>query len=242
MKFGIVGGIGPASTLLYYDQIINRVYSSTGDYPELVIDSIDMNRMLASFERGDDDAICDQLVGSIFNLRMAGADFAAISANTPHILFERINDRSPLPLLSIVEATVDQIAEARYRKVLVLGTGFMMKSRLYDLALECRGVATAPLSEEQADMLHPLFVPNLENGIVVPEDKARVIAFCEEIIVRESVDAVVLGCTEIPLMIREGDLSVPTVDTTGIHIRAIADILITDAVIAGSTLGPKEDR
>lgn len=228
MKFGIVGGIGPASTVTYYEGIVSKYLEATGTYPRLIIESVDMNAMMECFERGDDNGVVDMITDALFALERAGASCAAVAANTPHIFFEKFRKRSPLPLISIVNETCEHIAQAGYRNVLTLGTAFTMKSRLYEKALAARGIGTCPLSEADQSRLYGLFFPNLENGLVIPEDKAAVIELTERHIAANAVDAVILGCTEIPLMIRPFDLSVPSVDTTEIHVQSIVDRMIRD--------------
>ncbi|MBN1776204.1 MAG: amino acid racemase [Clostridiales bacterium] len=223
MKFGIVGGLGPASTVNYYEGIVRSYLESTGTYPRFIIESIDMNEMMGCFERSDDNGVIDLMVNAICDLERAGATHAAIACNTVHIFFEQIRKRSPLPLISIVEVTCDQIEQAGYRNVLTLGTELTLNSRLYENALSERGIGTRPLSQEDSDRSFALFFPNLENGLIIPEDKAAFIELTERHITKHSVDAVILGCTEIPLMIRPGDLSVPTIDTAEMHIQSITD-------------------
>ncbi len=228
MKFGIVGGIGPASTVNYYEGIVKRYHEATGAYPHLLIESINMSEMMECFERSDEDGVIDLMVNALYDLERAGAAHAAIACNTVHIFFGKISKRSPLPLISIVEVTCNHIEQAGYRNILTLGTASTINSRLYDKALAERGIGSRPLSEEDAKRSYGLFFPNLENGIVIPGDKAAVIELTERHIAANAVDAVILGCTEIPLMIRPGDLSVPGVDTAEVHLRSIAEHMIRD--------------
>jgi len=111
---------------------------------------------------------------------------------------------------------------------LVLGTGFTMRSGMYEAALKRRGIRATVPGEADIDRLHTIIFPNLENGIVIPEDKEKMIGIAERYIAEEKTDAVILGCTEIPLMIQEHDLSVPIVNTTEIHIAAIAAYMMKD--------------
>ena len=227
-KFGIVGGIGPASTLDYYSGLISRFRSRFEAYPEIAIESIDMTRMLGSFQKADYDAVCDQIVGALVNLKNAGAECAAIASNTPHILFDRILEKSPLPLISIVDSACDYIEARGYRNVLILGTGFTMRSGMYEAALKRRGIRAMAPVEADIDSLHAIIFPNLENGLVIPEDKEKMIGIAERYIAEGKIDAVILGCTEIPLMIKENDLSIPIVNATEIHIDAIAAYMMKD--------------
>lgn len=227
MKFGIIGGIGPASTVDYYKGIIEKSLEVGKIYPELVIDSIDMNRMCDCFENNDYNNALSMLTSSIYNLKNAGAEYVAIASNTPHIIFDEIKRHSPLPLISIVEETCKYIVAHEYKKVLVLGTGFTMKSELYTKSLIKYGIEVITPRPEDIEKLHSIIFPNLENGIIINEDKAKMIAISESYIKEFNVDAVILGCTEIPLMIKEGDISVPIINTTQIHIDAISNVQLS---------------
>ena len=228
MKFGIIGGIGPASTVDYYNGIIEKYIEAKGTYPELVIDSIDMNKMCDYFENKDYSNALSMLVSAVYNLKNAGAEYAAIASNTPHIIFDEINRCSPLPIISIVEETCKYIAANGFKKVLVLGTGFTMKSELYNKSLTKYGIEANTPRLNDIEKLHSIIFPNLENGIVINEDKAKMISISESYIKEFNADAVILGCTEIPIMIKEGDMSVPIINTTQIHIDAISNLLINN--------------
>lgn len=229
MKFGIVGGIGPASTLDYYDGLTKMHFDATGRCAPLVIDSMDMYAMTDLFSKGDNEGVVSLLLSSVENLKSAGATVAAMASNTPHIVFDALVERSPLPLISIVDETCKYIAKSGYKRALILGTAFTMKSGLYSTALESYGISAITPSEEDIALIHSFIFPKLENGIVDPDDKAKMIAAAERYISEQRADCVVLGCTEIPLMIKEGDLTVPTVNTAAVHIDAIAEFMIKNS-------------
>lgn len=226
MYFGIVGGLGPASTVDYYNGIISQYLAACGGYPRLIIDSVDMNAMMDCFAAKDLDGVSDIIVQSLERLKNAGAEYAAIASNTPHIVIEEIMKRSPLPVISIVEETCKHLAENNCRNVLIFGTAFTMRSEMYENELAAYGINAVTPWEKDIDALHSFIFPNLENGIVIPEDKRKMIAIAERYIEQYDIDCVILGCTEIPLMIKEHDLSVPVANTTQIHIDAIAKMMI----------------
>ena len=223
MKFGIVGGIGPASTIEYYNGIVAKYLSETGNYPSIVIDSIDMSQMIEYFSRSDYKNICFMITNSLKNLKNAGAECAVISSNTPHIIFDMIKENSPLPVISIVDVTCMYIKNMKFKNALILGTAFTMKSKMYEKALSYHGISSVTPSAYDIQKLHEIIYPNLENGIVVDNDKLKMIEISEHYISTYNTDTVILGCTEIPLMIKENDLSVPVIDTTQIHINAVID-------------------
>ncbi len=222
-KIGLVGGIGPASTVNYYLGLIAKAKEEFGDnaYPEIVIDSIDMEYATQCFIKQEDDKAVEYIVQSILNLKAAGAQLAAITANTEHILWDKMKEHFAIPVISIVDAAVEKIKSCQYKKVFVLGTVFTMQSGLYEKALQAHGIVPVLPSEKEKEEIGKLIYPNLENGIVIPKDRERMIKITEKYIEKFQADAVLLGCTEIVLAIKEGDLSVPVLDTTAIHIDAI---------------------
>lgn len=224
-KAGIVGGLGPASTIDYYREIIENFRKAHGQdvYPELVIDSVNMHELVSAVEVGDYNTVAEMLIKSVGNLQRAGADFAAISANTPHIAWDKIIDRVDIPLLSIIEATCDFVVKKKYKNVVVFGTKFTMRNGLYSNALKERGINAITPDDADIEQLGDIIYPNLENGIVIPKDKKTMIAIAEKYIHEYHADALLLGCTEIPLMIKEGDVTVPVIDTVKIHVSAIGE-------------------
>lgn len=230
-KAGIVGGLGPASTVDYYMGIISRYSAKSGSdvYPEIVIDSVNMGKLLGLMAEGDFKKASEIIRLSVLNLKNAGADFAAVASNTPHLMWDRFGIDSPIPVISIVKATCDYILSKRYNKVVVFATEYTMKSGLYSDALSKIGVT--PITPDKTDMkeIGDIIYPNLENGIVIEKYKKRMVEIAERYIGNHTADALLLGCTEIPLMIKEGDVSVPTINTTQIHIDAIMKLLLEQA-------------
>ena len=226
-KAGLIGGIGPASTLDYYTGIIDGYRQKTGgaDYPEIVIYSIDMNEMMSYIENDRWDRVINQLSKAAASLAAAGADFIAIASNTPHIVFDEVQEQSPLPLISIVEETCRFAKAAGYQRVLTIGTRFTMKSGLYTDPLKKHNISALLPSDEEQEKIHALFFPNLENGIVIAEDKEKMIKTVDRIIKAQNTDSVILGCTELPLMIKQGDLAAPVINATQIHIESIVDYM-----------------
>lgn len=222
-KIGLVGGIGPASTVEYYLRLVELCKSERGFYPEIIIDSVDMELHTALFDKEDYEKIGDLLVESLKRLKAGGAEVAAITAGTEHIVWDKIKERLPIKTVSIVEAAVDEIKAKDFQKVLIFATVWTIKSGLYENAFKNAGIT--PIVPTQADsvFLGNLIYPNLENGIVIREGKEKMIELAEKYIAQYKADALLLGCTEIPLMIKENDVSVPIIDTAKVHIRRILD-------------------
>lgn len=224
-KIGLVGGIGPASTLDYYLGLIERCRAEFGEnvYPEIVIDSVSLTTATDFFAQNDFDGNAQLMLKSLADLKAAGAEIAAITANTEHIVWDKIKDFFEIPVVSIVEATAAEILRKGYKRVLILGTIFTMKSGLYEKPLAERGITPIIPKDEDKEKIANLFFPNLENGIVIAEDKSKMLEIVGKIARENSADAVLLGCTELPLMIKDGDLALPLLNTTQIHINAIFD-------------------
>ena len=225
-SLGIIGGLGPASTLDYYKNIIEKYREITGEYPHILINSVNMDEILNLMELEEYGLLADKLLESIISLKKAGATIGAISSNTPHIIFNQINDKSPIQLISIVESTVEEAINKGYKKVLLTGTIFTMDNDFYKKEFEKRNIQCIIPNDNEKEIIHNIIFPNLENGIVMDEDKIKFIKIVEKIISSEKIDGVVLGCTELPLMIKNGDLSVPILNTTEIHINKIVELII----------------
>ncbi|MCL1805967.1 MAG: amino acid racemase, partial [Clostridiales bacterium] len=180
-----------------------------------------MTEMLSYIEREDWNSLTEMLVGAISNLKAAGAQFAAIASNTPHIVFDRIERLSPLPLVSIVDETIAYAQAKGVKKAVVIGTRFTMRSGLYAKAFSKINIATVTPSEDEQEEIHGIIFPKLEDGIVDFDDKSRLIALANRLISGHNADALVLGCTELPLMIKENDMDALILNTTQIHIDAI---------------------
>lgn len=224
-KIGLVGGLGPASTVDYYLGLVNKTRNEFGEdvYPKIVIDSVNMSEHINALSGGDYEKVCELLIKSLSNLKAAGAEVAAITANTEHIVWDMAKSHFPLPVISIIDATVNEIVRCGYKRVLVFGTAFTLKSGLYEKTLNANGITAIIPTENDIITIGKLIYPNLENGIVIPEDRQKMIELAEKYIKEQNADAMLLGCTEIPLAIKPGDVSVPTLNTTEIHIDAIYD-------------------
>ena len=218
---GLIGGIGPASTLDYYKDIIEGYRKGGGiGYPEIILYSVNMDEMLSFVATGNLDGLTDFLIRNLQKLKKAGADFAAIASNTPHIVRESLKAISPLPLIDIVDETCVYALKKGVKKALILGTAFTMASGLYSIALQACGIETILPDQEGQKTVHNIIFPNLEDGIVLPEDKAKLLMLLAPLIRDNGVDAVILGCTELPLIIKSEDLDLVIINTAKVHIRA----------------------
>ncbi len=227
---GIIGGIGPESTIEYYRQIIAAYRECQKDpgYPSIIINSVDVSRLLAWMEANESDAVTDYLSSEIEKLARAGADFGAVAANTPHIVFDGLRRRSTIPLLSIVEATCDEARAQGLKRVALFGTRFTMQGRFYPEVFSKAGIAiVAPSDDEQAH-IHAKYTKELLNNIFLPETRDRLNAIVDRMTASENIEAVILGGTELPLLLRDPQHNgIPFLDTTAIHVNRIVAELVS---------------
>ncbi len=188
---GIIGGIGPHSTVEYYRLIIStyREQKQDGRYPSLIINSIDLKKMLDLIEANELKELTEYLVREVQKLARAGADFGLLAASTPHVVFDDIQRQSPIPLVSIVQATCDTAKGLGLKKLGLFGTRFTMRGRFYSDFFSKEGITVvAPNHQEQA-YIHDSYMSELVNGIFLPETRERLLAIAESMKERESISS-----------------------------------------------------
>ena len=221
---GIIGGIGPESTIEYYRLIIAayRERKQEGSYPAILINSIDLKKMLDLIGSNALAEVTEYLAAEVQKLARAGADFGALAAHTPHIVYDEIRRRSPIPLISIVEAACEAAQALGLKRVGLFGTRFTMQGRFYPDVFSRVGIAlVVPGPEEQA-YIHDKYMSELVNGLIRSETRERLLAIVERLKERQGVQGLILGGTELPLILRDTpDMGIPFLDTTRIHVERI---------------------
>jgi aspartate racemase len=225
---GLVGGTGPESTIEYYKQIIARWRErvTDGSYPALVITSINLEAMVPLVRAGELGKLADLLIVELERLHAAGASFAALTANTPHLVFDDLRLRAPLPLISIIEVTRDEVVRRGFRRPLLLGTKFTMTGRFYPRVFERSGVELVVPDEAAQAYVHEKYISELIPGVFLDATRDGLTGIVRKMIAEHGIDAVILGGTELPLILT-GDAidGVPLVDTTAVHVREIVSEL-----------------
>ena len=223
---GLVGGLGPESTIDYYRRIIDgwrRHDPSTT--PAIVIDSLDPNRALY-LAQTDVDAMFDYILASVRRLVAAGVDFIAITANTPHLVYDELAAVSSRPMISIVEVCAEEARRRNLRRPLLLGTKFTMRAPFYLAVCARFGIQVVVPDEADLNWAHERYVEELLKGDFRDETRRSFVALIDRLRESEGVDGVILGGTELPLLLRAPTVAgLPLLDTTELHVNAIVERL-----------------
>ena len=226
---GLVGGLGPESTIDYYRRILEtwaRADPSTS--PSIVIDSLDVQRGLRLVEH-DRPALTEYLLGSLRRLAGAGVDFVAITANTAHIVFDELAARSPVPLLSIVAACVEEAERRGLRRLALLGTRFTMEAPFYPAVFARHDIAVVAPSATDRAWVHDRYIGQLLKGDFRDETREEIVGLVSRLRDEHRIDGVILGGTELPLLLGAPVVAgVPVLDTTALHVAAIVERLRHD--------------
>lgn len=227
-KLGLVGGTGPESTIPYYHGIVYGVQQRVGRklFPKLTIESVDVYEAFAMCERQAKEEYIAYFVEAITNLQRAGADFAAISANTPHMYFDEIQALAPLPLISIVTAARAEACKRGYKRLGLLGTAYTMQADFYQRAFAESGIELLLPTEAEIDYIGGVISSELELGIKNPATLAQLQQILKRQQREQGIEAVVLGCTELPLLLNDAATPVPCLDTMQIHIQELVDVIL----------------
>ena len=213
---GIVGGIGPESTIDYY-----RIFIAAG-HTQIIINSVAVQQLLGMMMKGDTTGVADYLSRAVEQLAEAGADVAIIAANTPHVAFDEVQSRSRIPMVSIVEAVAEHVAAAGMTKVGLLGTRFTMSGRFYPDVFARRGLSVVPPATADLDYVHASYIGEFLQNQFLPETRDGVLQVIERMQQDLGVQAVILGGTELPILLRsDAHHGMPLFDTTKIHAEAV---------------------
>jgi aspartate racemase len=219
---GIVGGLGPESTIDYYRRILEEWKQEfPSSSPSIIIDSLDVDRGLRLVEH-DRPALIEYLAASLGRLAAAGADFAAMAANTPHVVFDELIARSPIPMVSIVEACAEEAARRGLRRLALLGTRFTMEGAFYPAVFARRGIAIVAPNDDERRWIHERYVGQLLKGEFRDETRDGVISVVRRLRQEQNIDGAILGGTELTLLLSAPVVAdLPALDTTALHVAAI---------------------
>lgn len=226
---GIIGGIGPEATVDYYRLFVSifREHRPDGGYPPLLINSIDLARALKLVSSGDLEGLAAYMLEEIHRLARAGATHGLLASNTPHIVFDEIESASPIPLISIVETACRAAAERKLKRVGLFGTRFTMQGGFYQKVFAREQIEVAIPESGDQTFIHDTYLNELVNGVVRADTRERYIAIARRMKAEQGIEALILGGTELPLLLRGAiDIGVTLLDTAHLHVeRAVSELL-----------------
>ncbi|MBS7232967.1 aspartate/glutamate racemase family protein [Flavobacterium psychroterrae] len=226
---GLIGGISWVSTGDYYKLINQGINEKLGglNFSECLIYSFNYADIKRNNENNDWDSTFNMLLKGCQFLKQGGAEAIVLCANTMHFIADRLEEAIELPIIHIATATAIEIEKQGLKKVGLLGTKFTMELDFFKDKLISKGIeAIIPTSEADKDFIHTTIFEELGKGIVTDETKQRYLAIANQLI-KEGAEGIILGCTEIPLVIKPEDLLVPVFDTTLIHSNAAIDFQLS---------------
>jgi len=226
----MIGGLGPESTVDYYRSIIARYRARKpdGGYPHLIINSLDVEKGIALLDAGRVGDLADYLATAVESLMRAGADLGFIAANTPHLVFDEVQSRSAIPLLSIVRATSNHAKALGLKNVGLFGTGFTMRASFYSEEFQRAGITLVRPKELEREFIHRMYIDELLNNRFLPETRTQILSIAQRMKNEDGIEAVVLAGTELPLLLRDsGTPGIEFLDTTVIHVEAIVKELLS---------------
>ena len=227
---GIIGGLGPESTVDYYKEIIaafNAKYVEMA-YPEIIIYSANLNELMKFVETKNWPRLSEWLLKKISSIHRAGAEFAVIASNTPHIVFDEIKSKSPISLLSIIEETCNKAQEMDLKNIGLMGTKLTMEADFYKKPFISKGISVAVPSEEEQQLIHHKLFSEIELGIFKDSTREELLAIAKRMVDEERIDSLILGCTELPLILTESKYGIPFLNTSAIHCESIIKHCLQD--------------
>ncbi len=217
-RIGILGGMSPESTTEYYEYITRAYTERFGDYgyPEIIIYSVSFQPYVDWPNDGRWDLVAQGLSEAAQKLEAAGADFIIIATNTMHLVFDQVQAGVSVPMLSLLDAVGEAILARGMSAVGLLGTKFTMEKTFYQDALAQKGITVLTPDAGDREYVNGVIYDELVAGQIRDESRAGFVAIIERL-AKRGAEGVILGCTEIPLLVSEADAGISLFDTTTIH-------------------------
>lgn len=225
-KIGLLGGMSWESSVIYYEILNRKVREKLGGFhsANCVLESVDFAEIEKYQKLNDWNKLNKLMAKSAKNLENAGAQLIILCTNTMHLCTESIKNEISVPFLHIAEATGNNIKKKKIEKVLLLGTKFTMEKDFYKQVLKEKfNVETIIPNESDREIVHQIIYGELVHGIITDKSKAQYQKIIEKSI-NNGAKGVILGCTEIPLLIKQNDCSIPIFDTTTIHAEQAVEL------------------
>lgn len=214
---GLVGGLGPAATVHYYNAIL-AAFAARGATPRLVMSHAEADLVRDRVATGDVDALADYLAGHIGTLARAGADFVAIPAIAPHICAPVLRPLIPIPLIDPIDAMAAELRRRGLSRIGMLGSRWALETRFFGRLPE---VKIVPPNGEETAIVHDIYMAIVASGRVSPEDVERLRTLARTCIARDGLQAVALAGTDLAVAFDEATAGFPAVDGARVHIEAL---------------------
>ena len=227
-KIGLVGGTGPESTLMYYKELNTRIDQLTGGkaMPDLAIESVDFRKAWAYVSNGEKDNLADYLSEKVSCLKSTGCEVISLTAGTMHLVINEIEKKTGVSLVSIPKAVADEASSKGYTKVGLLGTIFTMEQDYMKKDLIDAGIEVCIPEKEDRELVAKRIFEELELGIVKEETLKEFQDLISKMKDEQGIQAVILGCTELPLLLNEKNSPLPILDSVEIHIRKLIELAV----------------
>ncbi len=232
-KIGLIGGMSWESTQIYYKIINEKIREILGGFhsAKCVMESVDFSEIQKLQSKDDWNALDEKMVAAATNLKNAQAEVLVICANTMHLCSPAITQEVQLPLLHIAEASGEKIKEAGLNKVLLLGTKFTMERDFFkEILTKNYGIEVLIPNEDDREIVHNIIYEELVHGKINAGSRGHYVRIIYEA-VKNGAEGVVLGCTEIPLLIQQNDIALPTFDTTQIHAEKAVEFALSTSFV-----------
>lgn len=227
-KIGLVGGTGPESTLMYYKELNTRIDQMTNGkaMPDLAIESVDFRKAWAYVSNGENDKLADYLSEKVSCLKSTGCEVISLTAGTMHLVINEIEKKTGVSLVSIPKAVADEAVIKGYTKVGLLGTIFTMEQDYMKKDLIDAGIEVCIPNKEDRELVAKHIFEELELGIVKEETLKEFQDLILKMQNEQGIQAVILGCTELPLLLNEKNSPLPVLDSVEIHIKKLIDLSV----------------
>ena len=226
-KLGLVGGTGPESTLMYYKELNTRIdqLTSGAAMPDLAIESVDFRKAWAYVSGRDYGKLADYLSEKVSCLKSTGCEVISLTAGTMHIVIDEIEQKTGVSLVSIPKAVAEEAISRGFKKVGLLGTIFTMEKDYMKKDLRDMGIEVCVPEKEDRVLVARRIFEELEMGIVKDETLKEFQDLLSRMKAEQGIEAVILGCTELPLLLNEKNCPLPVLDSVEIHIRKLIDFI-----------------
>lgn len=221
-KIGILGGMAPESTLEFYYQLATLAQGNLPgrEYPTIIIYSLNVEKFRKPLRSGNYPEAISLLPDGIQSLSRAGADFAIIAPNTPHMFYAELAERSPIPLLSIVDEAAKEADRRGFMRVGLFGTKFTIDGNFYRKEFEKYEISVVVPGDEDRNYIHKKVMGELADGKIGESTQKRIVEISRKMIREEGIQARILGSTKLPLILNEEALGIPVLDTTRIGVQS----------------------